>query len=59
MVRISGFGQYGPNSSGGYGVVCEATSGLREITGDPDRPPPRTATPLTDYIAGGTAPSER
>ena len=53
MVRISGFGQYGPNSKrGGYGVVCEATSGLREITGDPDRPPPRTATPLTDYIAG-------
>ena len=53
MVRISGFGQDGPNSKrGGYGVVCEATSGLREITGDPDRPPPRTATPLTDYIAG-------
>ncbi len=53
MVRISGFGQDGPNSErGGYGVVCEATSGLREITGDPDRPPPRTATPLTDYIAG-------
>ena len=53
MVRISGFGQNGPYSDrGGYGVVCEATSGLREITGDPDRPPPRTATPLTDYIAG-------
>ena len=53
MVRISGFGQNGPHSDrGGYGVVCEATSGLREITGDPDRPPPRTATPLTDYIAG-------
>ena len=53
MVRISGFGQDGPYSKrGGYGVVCEATSGLREITGDPDRPPPRTATPLTDYIAG-------
>ncbi len=53
MVRISGYGQNGPYSDrGGYGVVCEATSGLREITGDPDRPPPRTATPLTDYIAG-------
>jgi len=50
---IAGFGQDGPYSErGGYGVVCEATSGLREITGDPDRPPPRTATPLTDYIAG-------
>jgi crotonobetainyl-CoA:carnitine CoA-transferase CaiB-like acyl-CoA transferase len=53
MVRISGFGQDGPYSHrGGYGVVCEAVSGLREITGDPDRPPPRAGTPLTDYIAG-------
>lgn len=30
----------------------EAVSGIREITGDPDRPPPRAATSLTDYIAG-------
>lgn len=53
LVRISGFGQQGPYSQrGGYGVVCEAVSGLREITGDPDRPPPRMATSLTDYIAG-------
>ena len=53
MVRISGFGQDGPYSQrGGYGVVCEAVSGLREITGDPDRPPPRVATSMTDYIAG-------
>ncbi|MBT6278146.1 MAG: CoA transferase, partial [Chromatiales bacterium] len=53
MVRISGFGQDGPHSDrGGYGVVCEAVSGLREITGEPDRPPPRVTTPLTDYIAG-------
>ncbi|MHA1165048.1 MAG: CaiB/BaiF CoA transferase family protein [Alphaproteobacteria bacterium] len=53
LVRISGFGQDGPYSDrGGYGVVCEAVSGLREITGEPDRPPPRMATSLTDYIAG-------
>lgn len=53
MVRVSGFGQDGPYSQrGGYGIVCEAVSGLREITGDPDRPPPRMATSLTDYIAG-------
>jgi crotonobetainyl-CoA:carnitine CoA-transferase CaiB-like acyl-CoA transferase len=53
LVRLSGFGQQGPYSQrGGYGVVCEAVSGLREITGDPDRPPPRMATSLTDYIAG-------
>ncbi|MBT6094270.1 MAG: CoA transferase [Rhodospirillaceae bacterium] len=53
MVRISGFGQDGPYSDrGGYGVVCEAVSGLREITGDRDRPPPRVATSMADYIAG-------
>lgn len=53
LVRISGFGQDGPYSArGGYGVVCEAVSGMREITGDPDRPPPRVATSITDYIAG-------
>jgi crotonobetainyl-CoA:carnitine CoA-transferase CaiB-like acyl-CoA transferase len=53
MVRVSGFGQTGPYSHrGGYGIVCEAVSGLREITGEPDCPPPRMATPLTDYIAG-------
>ena len=53
MVRVSGFGQDGPYSTrAGYGIVCEAVSGLREITGDPDRPPPRIATPVTDYIAG-------
>lgn len=53
LVRISGFGQTGPYSSrSGYGVVGEAVSGLREITGDPDRPPPRVATSLTDYITG-------
>ncbi len=53
FVRISGFGQDGPyQGRSGYGVVGEAVSGLREITGDPDRPPPRVATSLTDYIAG-------
>jgi crotonobetainyl-CoA:carnitine CoA-transferase CaiB-like acyl-CoA transferase len=53
MVRISGFGQDGPYSARpGYGVTCEAISGLRELTGDPDRPPPRVAVSLTDYITG-------
>ena len=38
MVRISGFGQDGPYASApGYGVICEAVSGLRHLTGDPDR----------------------
>lgn len=53
MVRISGFGQTGPASGrSGYGVVCEAVSGLRDLTGEPGAPPPRMNTSLTDYIAG-------
>jgi crotonobetainyl-CoA:carnitine CoA-transferase CaiB-like acyl-CoA transferase len=53
MVRISGFGQTGPYSErAGYGVIGEAVSGLRHITGDPDQPPSRVATSITDYITG-------
>ena len=53
MVRISGFGQNGPYSNRpGYGVVCEAVSGLRHLTGDPDRAPSRVGVSMTDYIAG-------
>ncbi|WP_428245422.1 CaiB/BaiF CoA transferase family protein [Ferrovibrio sp.] len=53
MVRISGYGQTGPYSrQPGYGVTSEAISGLRDLTGDPDRPPSRVATSLTDYITG-------
>jgi crotonobetainyl-CoA:carnitine CoA-transferase CaiB-like acyl-CoA transferase len=53
MVRISGFGQTGPYSRRpGFGVIAEAMSGLRHITGDPDRPPARVGVQLTDYIAG-------
>jgi crotonobetainyl-CoA:carnitine CoA-transferase CaiB-like acyl-CoA transferase len=53
MVRISGYGQSGPYAGRpGYGVIGEALSGLRYINGDPDRPPGRMATALTDYITG-------
>ena len=53
MVRISGFGQTGPYSrKPGYGVICEAVSGMRHLTGDPDRPAARVAVSLTDEIAG-------
>ncbi len=53
MVRISGFGQTGPyGDRAGYGVIGEAVSGLRHITGDPDRPPSRVAVSITDYITG-------
>lgn len=53
MVRISGFGQDGPyRDRAGYGVIGEAVSGLRHLTGDPDRPPSRVAVSMTDYITG-------
>ena len=53
MVRISGFGQTGPYCQrAGYGVISEAVSGLRHVTGDPDRPPARVAVSMTDYITG-------
>ena len=52
LVRISGYGQTGPyRDRPGYGVTCEAVSGLRELTGDPDRPPSRVAVSLTDEVA--------
>lgn len=53
MVRISGYGQSGPyHDRPGYGIVAEAIGGLRELTGDPDRPPARVGVALTDYVAG-------
>ena len=53
MVRISGFGQTGPNRERpGFGIIGEGLSGLRGIIGDPDRPPSRAAVPLTDYMTG-------
>ncbi|MDH3248186.1 MAG: CoA transferase [Acidimicrobiia bacterium] len=53
MVRISGYGQSGPyRDRPGYGVIGEAVSGLRHITGDPDRPPSRVGVSMTDYITG-------
>lgn len=51
LIRISGFGQTGPYAGrAGYGIIGEAVSGMREITGDPDRPPARVGISLTDYI---------
>ncbi|MGH8445521.1 MAG: CaiB/BaiF CoA transferase family protein [Solimonas sp.] len=52
LVRISGYGQDGPNRErAGYGAICEAYGGVRHLIGDPDRPPPRVAVPVTDYLA--------
>lgn len=51
LVRISGYGQTGPLSpKPGYGAICEAYGGIRHLTGDPDRPPARTAVAATDYL---------
>jgi crotonobetainyl-CoA:carnitine CoA-transferase CaiB-like acyl-CoA transferase len=53
LVRITGFGQTGPyRGRAGYGIVAEAMSGLRHLTGDPDRPPGRINTSLTDEVTG-------
>ncbi len=53
MVRISGFGQSGPyRERAGYGVIGEAVSGIRHVTGDPDRPPSRAAVSSTDCVTG-------
>jgi Predicted acyl-CoA transferases/carnitine dehydratase len=41
LVRISGYGQTGPQrEKAGYGAICEAYAGIRDLIGDPDRPPP-------------------
>ncbi|WP_436226664.1 CaiB/BaiF CoA transferase family protein [Cupriavidus necator] len=51
LVRISGYGQSGPNSyKPGYGTICEAYGGLRHLNGEPDQLPPRISVALTDYL---------
>ena len=52
LVRISGYGQTGPNSyRPGYGTICEAYGGLRQLCGEPDQLPARVSVALTDYLA--------
>ncbi|ETZ39923.1 coA-transferase III family protein [Mycobacterium intracellulare MIN_061107_1834] len=51
--RISAFGQTGPQSGQpGFAAVAEAVGGLRELVGDPDRPPVRVGVSIGDSIAG-------
>jgi formyl-CoA transferase len=53
ITRISAFGQTGPMSERpGFAAVAEAFGGLRELVGDPDRPPVRTGVSIGDSIAG-------
>ncbi|MDA0369358.1 MAG: CoA transferase [Proteobacteria bacterium] len=54
MVRISAYGQTGPNSpKPGFGRIANAFGGISFLAGFPDRPPvtPGSAT-LPDYMAG-------
>ncbi|MCG8543423.1 MAG: CoA transferase [Alphaproteobacteria bacterium] len=53
MVRITGFGQTGPNSHRpGFGTLAEGYSGYAYITGFPDRPPLLPGFGLADDTAG-------
>ncbi len=52
VVRMSGYGQYGPYSKrAGYGGIGEAMGGWRHIVGDPDRPPSRMGVSIGDTLA--------
>ena len=52
-VRVSGWGQTGPNrEQGGYATIAEAFSGLASFTGHHDKGPMVSAFPMGDYLAG-------
>ena len=52
VLRISGFGQTGPyREKPGFGVVAEAMSGLRHLTGEPGRTPVRVGVSIGDTLA--------
>ncbi|WP_405970761.1 CoA transferase [Streptomyces sp. NBC_00988] len=53
LTRISAFGQTGPLAERpGFAAVAEAMGGLRELVGEPDRPPVRVGVSIGDTIAG-------
>ncbi len=53
IARISAFGQTGPMApTPGFAAVAEAVGGLRELVGEPDRPPSRVGVSIGDSIAG-------
>lgn len=53
ITRISAYGQTGPLAGRpGFAAVAEAVGGLRELVGDPDRPPVRVGVSIGDSIAG-------
>lgn len=53
MARVSGYGQTGPYAARpGYANVAEGFSGMRYVTGYPDRPPARPNLSMGDTLAG-------
>lgn len=53
MIRLTGFGQTGPNSHRpGFGTLAEGYAGYAYITGYPDRPPLLPGFGLADDTAG-------
>jgi formyl-CoA transferase len=55
MLRISGFGQEGPEAHRpGFGRIAEAMSGAAQLTGEPDGPPIHVGYSLADTLTGLT-----
>lgn len=53
LVRITGFGQFGPRAhEPAFGTIAEAMSGFAHATGQPDGPPTLPPLALADNIAG-------
>ena len=52
LIRVSGFGQTGPYAPrAGFGAIGEAMGGMRNLAGDPDRPPTRVGLSIGDSLA--------
>ncbi len=52
MVRVSGYGQTGPDADKpGFAAIAESMGGLRHVTGYPDRPPVRVGVSIGDSLA--------
>ena len=50
---ITGFGHTGPYAHrAGYDFIIQGMSGLRSITGEPDRPPQKSGMAITDIFTG-------
>jgi crotonobetainyl-CoA:carnitine CoA-transferase CaiB-like acyl-CoA transferase len=55
MLRVSGFGQTGPNSRHrAFGRIAQSFSGFSSINGFPDRPPVHPGIPIGDYVGAMT-----